>query len=31
MRKPSIVGKGYETHERVIGYLNAGDRAKLLG
>ncbi len=31
MRKISIVGKDYETEEHVIGYLNAGDRAKIYG
>ena len=31
MKKTSIVGKDYETDEHVIGFLNAGDRAKLFG
>ena len=31
MKKISIVGKDYETDEHVIGFLNAGDRAKLFG
>jgi uncharacterized membrane protein len=31
MKKISIVGKDYETQEHVIGFLNAGDRAKIFG
>jgi len=31
MKKISIIGKDYETDEHVIGFLNAGDRAKLFG
>lgn len=31
MKRISIVGKDYETEEHVIGYLNAGDRAKIFG
>ena len=31
MKKISIVGKDYETEDHVIGYLNAGDRAKIFG
>ena len=31
MKKISIVGKNYETDEHVIGFLNAGDRAKFFG
>src|SRR5262245_45026992 len=31
MTKLSIIGKGYETEERVIGYYNAGDRMKHWG
>jgi hypothetical protein len=31
MKKISIVGKDYQTEEHVIGYLNAGDRAKIFG
>jgi uncharacterized membrane protein len=31
MKKISIVGKDYETEEHVIGFLNAGDRAKIFG
>jgi uncharacterized membrane protein len=31
MKKISIIGKDYETDEHVIGYLNAGDRAKIFG
>ena len=27
----SIIGKDYETEEHVIGFLNAGDRAKIFG
>ena len=29
MKKISIIGKDYETEEHVIGFLNAGDRAKI--
>jgi hypothetical protein len=28
MKKLSIIGKGYETEDHVIGYYNAGDRMK---
>src|SRR5580692_6063487 len=31
MKKISILGKDYETEEHVIGFLNAGDRAKIFG
>jgi uncharacterized membrane protein len=31
MKKISIIGKDYETEEHVIGFLNAGDRAKIFG
>ncbi len=31
MKKISIIGKDYETEEHVIGFLNAGDRAKVFG
>jgi hypothetical protein len=31
MRKLSIVGKGYHTDERVVGYFNAGDRMLFWG
>lgn len=31
MKKISIVGKDYETEEHVVGFLNAGDRAKVFG
>lgn len=31
MRKISIIGKDYESEEHVIGFLNAGDRAKIFG
>jgi uncharacterized membrane protein len=31
MKKISIIGKDYESEEHVIGFLNAGDRAKILG
>ena len=31
MKKISIVGKDYETDEHVVGFLNAGDRAKIFG
>lgn len=31
MKKISIIGKDYRTEEHVIGYLNAGDRAKIFG
>jgi uncharacterized membrane protein len=31
MKKISIIGKDYETEEHVVGFLNAGDRAKILG
>ncbi len=31
MKKISIVGKDYHTEEHVVGFLNAGDRAKIFG
>jgi len=31
VKKISIIGKDYETEEHVIGFLNAGDRAKIFG
>jgi uncharacterized membrane protein len=31
MKKISIIGKDYQSEEHVIGFLNAGDRAKILG
>jgi uncharacterized membrane protein len=31
MKKISIIGKEYETEEHVVGFLNAGDRAKIFG
>ena len=31
MRKLSIVGKGYHTEEKLVGFYNAGDRIKLWG
>src|SRR5215472_6241275 len=31
MKKLSIISKGYETENRVIGYYNAGDRMKHWG
>ncbi|MCB9072270.1 MAG: permease [Bdellovibrionaceae bacterium] len=31
MKKLSIVGKGYETEENVMGYYNMGDRVKFWG
>jgi hypothetical protein len=31
MKKISIIGKEYETEERVLGFLNAGDRARIFG
>ena len=31
MKKVSIVGKDYAIEEHVVGYLNAGDRAKIFG
>ena len=31
MKKISIIGKDYETEEHVIGFLSAGDRAKIFG
>jgi len=31
MKKISIVARDYETEEHVIGFLNAGDRAKIFG
>lgn len=31
MKRISILGKDYETEEHVVGYFNAGDRAKFFG
>jgi uncharacterized membrane protein len=31
MKKISIIGKEYETEEHVVGFLNAGDRARIFG
>ena len=31
MKRLSIIGKDYHTEEHVIGFLNAGDRAKFMG
>jgi uncharacterized membrane protein len=31
MKKISIIGKDYQTEEHVVGFLNAGDRAKMFG
>jgi uncharacterized membrane protein len=31
MKKISIIGKDYHTEEHVVGFLNAGDRAKIFG
>lgn len=31
MKKLSIIGKDYHTEEHVVGFLNAGDRAKYFG
>jgi uncharacterized membrane protein len=31
MKKISIVGKDYETEQHVVGFLNAGDRARIFG
>ena len=31
MKKISIIGRDYHTEEHVIGFLNAGDRAKVFG
>ena len=31
MTKISIIGRGYHTDEHVVGFLNAGDRAKVFG
>jgi hypothetical protein len=31
MKKISIIGRDYQTEEHVVGYLNAGDRAKIFG
>lgn len=31
MQKISIIGKDYETDQHVLGFLNAGDRAKIFG
>lgn len=31
MKKISIIGKDYETEEHILGFLNAGDRAKIFG
>ena len=31
MTKISIIGRGYHTEEHIVGFLNAGDRAKVFG
>lgn len=31
LKKISIIGKDYQTEEHVIGFLNAGDRARIFG
>jgi hypothetical protein len=31
MRKISIIGRDYQTEEHVVGFLNAGDRARIFG
>lgn len=31
MKKISIIGKDYQTEEHVVGFLNAGDRARIFG
>lgn len=31
MKKISIIGRDYHTEENVVGFLNAGDRAKIFG
>ena len=31
MKKISIIGRDYQTEEHVVGFLNAGDRAKIFG
>jgi len=31
MKKLSIIGRHYHTEEHVVGFLNAGDRAKFFG
>lgn len=31
MKKVSIIGKDYHTEEHIVGFLNAGDRAKIFG
>jgi len=31
MKKISIIGRDYHTEEHVVGYLNAGDRARVFG
>jgi len=31
MKKLSIIGRDYHTEEHVVGFLNAGDRAKFMG
>ena len=31
MKHLSVVGKGYETEEKVVGFYNAGDRIKFWG
>jgi hypothetical protein len=31
MKKISIIGKDYETEEHVMGFFNAGDRARIFG
>ena len=31
MKKISVVGKGYHTEEKVVGFYNAGDRIRFWG
>lgn len=31
MKKISIIGREYETEQHVVGFLNAGDRARIFG
>ena len=31
MKRISIIGRDYQTEEHVVGFLNAGDRARILG
>ena len=31
MKKISIIGRDYQTEEHVVGFLNAGDRARIFG